>query len=268
MKSKSIFLLLSLALLLTACDALAPTPEAIPTVVLNSPQSSGQESAGGTVVQASARVQPVETVMLSFPLTGSVTEVLVSEGDVVAVGDALVQLDVAILQADILEAIANRTKAETQVAYLRRINNSSNEDIEAAEAEVDRLNAILDIANARLAQATLLSPISGTVAAVEIAPGETVTPGLIVVTIGDLTELELQAIDLSERDVTLVRAGQPVEIFVEAVEQNLSGKVRYIPEQAASIGGDVVYEVVISLDDAPPELRWGMSAEVTISVGE
>lgn len=270
MKRTFLLILLGvLALSLAACDSLSSSPEPIPTVVLNSPQSENNAAAPSSAeVRASARALPVESVSLSFPLTGSVTEVLVDEGDLVAAGDALVQLDTAILQADIVEAEANRKKAETRVAYLRRINNSSNEDIEAAEAEVDRLNAILDIANARLAQATLTSPISGTVASVEIAPGETVTPGLVVVTIGDLTELEFETIDLSERDVTRVKVGQPVQIYVEALDAELMGTVRYIPEEAASIGGDVVYEVVISLDDAPPALRWGMSAEVTISVAE
>lgn len=266
---KSIPLLLISVLLLAGCNSFASQPEAIPTVSLDSPQGNGDSAMpSGAAVRASARVLPVDSVSLSFPLTGVVVDVLVAEGDHVNAGDALVQLDTAILQADVAEAEANRTKAETQVAYLRRINDSSNEDIEAAEAEVDRLNAILDIANARLAQATLTSPISGTVAEVEIAPGETVTPGLIVITIGDLTQLELETIDLSERDITQVRVGQPVQIYVDALEQELTGTVRHIPEQAASIGGDVVYEVAISLDNAPPELRWGMSAEVEISVGE
>lgn len=270
---KRIFFLTFLAvftLSLTACGSLSSTPEPIPTVVLNSPKNSGQDATSNraSTVQASARVLPVSAVRLSFPLTGSVTEVYVAGGERVAAGDALVQLDTAILQADVAEAEANRTKAETQVAYLRRINDSSNEDIQAAEAEVDRLNSILEIAQARLAQATLTSPISGTVAAVEIAPGETVTPGLIVITIGDLTRLEMETIDLSERDITQVQVGQTVQIYAEALGQEMSGTVRYIPEQASSIGGDVVYEVRISLDDAPPDLRWGMSAKVTINVGE
>jgi len=269
---KRIFLLTFLGVLtlfLAACGSFSSNAEPIPTVVLNSPQGNADAAASsGADVRASARALPVESVSLSFPLTGSVTEVLVKEGDTVAAGDALVQLDIVILQADIVEAEANRTKAETQVAYLRRINDSSNEDIEAAEAEVDRLTAILEIANARLAQATLASPISGTVASVDIAPGETVTPGLIVVAIADLTQLEFETTDLSERDVSQVKAGQSVDIYIEALDQDMTGTVRYIPEQASNLGGDVIYEVAISLDEEVAGLRWGMSAEVTINVEE
>ena len=34
--------------------------------------------------------------------------------------------------------------------------------------------------------------------------------------------------------------------------------------QATTIGGDVVYQVVIALDEQPEGLRWGMSVEVDI----
>ena len=49
---------------------------------------------------------------------------------------------------------------------------------------------------------------------------------------------------------------------------NTLGHVVRIADEATTIGGDVVYTVVIELDTEVPELRWGMSVEVEIDTGE
>ena len=266
---KLLYLTLLLALLLSACGSVLSTPEPIPTITLDSNiQAESSSPVGSAVITASGIAVPTNTVQLSFPLVGSVVEILVDAGDTVNAGDTLVQLDTAILQANINEAEANVIAAETQVSYLRRITESSNENILAAEAEVDRQSAILDAARERLDQATLIAPIGGTVASVNISLGETVTPGLIVISVGDLSKMQVETTDLSERDVPEVKIGQSATIYIDALDQETSGVVTRIAEQASSIGGDVVYKVTLSLDKTPPELRWGMSAEVKISVGE
>ena len=126
----------------------------------------------------------------------------------------------------------------------------------------------MNVARERLNQATLVAPIGGTIASVDISLGETVTPGLVVITIGDLKKMQIETTDLSERDIPDVKVGQSASISVDALDQEMSGLVTRIVEQASSIGGDVVYKVIISLDEAPPELRWGMSAEVRINAEE
>lgn len=269
MKSTRWVLLLGMigATILSSCSGFSATPAPIPTITLDSGGGTSQTSASATV-EASAIVLPVNSVQLSFPLTGLVATVEVSAGDIVQAGDVLVTLDTAILAAKVKEAEANIVSAETQVSYLHRMYSTSHEDIEAAEAEVDRLQAILNAAQETLKQAALLAPISGTVASVDISPGETVTPGLIVITIGDLTKMQIETTDLSERDVPDVKIGQSATIYIDALDQEVGGTVSYIAEQASSIGGDVVYEVTIKLDEQIPGLRWGMSAEIKIDVGE
>jgi hypothetical protein len=69
---------------------------------------------------------------------------------------------------------------------------------------------------------------------------------------------------LSERDITKVKKGAPVNIFIEAMNENFSGKVISISPIANTIGGDVVFKVTIAFDKQPQDLLWGMTAEVTI----
>jgi hypothetical protein len=47
----------------------------------------------------------------------------------------------------------------------------------------------------------------------------------------------------------------------------IEGRVASIAAQATTVGGDVVYTVVIELAEQPPGLRWGMSVEVEITTG-
>jgi hypothetical protein len=52
---------------------------------------------------------------------------------------------------------------------------------------------------------------------------------------------------------------------VEALGLEIAGRVVRIANQASKIGGDVVYTVIVELDEQPPDLRWGMSVDVGIT---
>ena len=86
----------------------------------------------------------------------------------------------------------------------------------------------------------------------------------MIITLASLNNLRVETTDLSERDLPGVQIGQTARIFVEALNQELTGKVIAIAPRANTVGGDVVYKVTIELDDQPQGLRWGMSAEVNI----
>lgn len=263
---KSPFFVLSMLLVIfwvTGCGGAAqPTATPIPTIELQ----SGPALAGAKVT-ASAEVVPVTHVKLAFPLTGVVKSVEVQEGDSVSAGQTLVTLDTAILESKVKEAEANLVVAQTQVTYLRRVK-TPNEQIERALAEVDRAQAALDAAKATLEQATLKSPIAGTVVTVDTSVGETVVPGQVVVVIGDLTHMRIETTDLSERDVPRIKIGQKAGVYIEALNQEIGGTVVEIDRQAGTLGGDVVFKVTLELDEQPQGLLWGMSAEVRIQVNE
>jgi hypothetical protein len=75
----------------------------------------------------------------------------------------------------------------------------------------------------------------------------------------------VETTDLSERDVARVALGQETIVYVEALGDEIPGRVVGIAPQATTIGGDVVYTVYVELDEMPPGLRWGMSTEVEIA---
>jgi RND family efflux transporter MFP subunit len=269
MKKVYVVVMALLALTLSACASIAPTQTAIPTVVLDGNGSSPTNQTGDPdAVTASAFIVPVKQAELSFANVGRVRAVNVKVGDQVRAGQALVELDTTLLEAKVREAEANLAVAEIEVNYLKRVGTDE-VHLETAQAEADRAQALLDSANTTLAtQSTLVAPFDGTIVSVDISPAETVVPGRVIITMGDLSRFQVETTDLSERDVPRVQIGQTASVFIEPLNEEFSGKVVDISRISSTVGGDVVFKVTIGLDEQPRGLLWGMSADVNIETGE
>jgi HlyD family secretion protein len=162
-------------------------------------------------------------------------------------------------------AVAEATYQEAQW-YLAALKG---EDIPADAsgamlAQLQQPRADLAAAQNRLEQSRLTAPISGVVAEVNVIAGEYATPGMTLVIVSDLEHLQIQTTDLSERDITLVKVGDPASITIDVLNDEYSGRVISISPIANTLGGDVVYEVTIAFDEQPVGALGGMTAEVTI----
>ncbi len=236
-------------------------------------------------VTASAVVVPAQVSDLGFLISGIAKDIPVKEGDTVKAGQTLMVLDTPDLQFAVAEAQASLRAAQAE-AELRRneiikkykINyvtftvkklrlSVPHEVLEIAEAGVQEAQASVEIAQNNLAQGTLTAPYDGTITALKVIPGEFVPANQAVVTLATLNALQIETTDLSERDVPNVHVGDPVNIFVEALNKNITGKVIGISPVASSVGGDVVFKVTIAPDAQPEGLLWGMTAEVEIKSG-
>jgi HlyD family secretion protein len=179
-----------------------------------------------------------------------------------------VKLDTTIQETRVKEAEANLLAAQVQYNYQKRLG-LDDVHIESADADVARMQALLDSAKAILdSQYVLVAPFDGTIVSVDVAPAETVVPGQVVILLGDLSSYQIETTDLSERDVTRVQVGQPASIFIEALGQDFTGNVIDVDRISTTLGGDVVFKVTIELDDQPKGLLWGMSADVQIETAD
>ena len=147
-------------------------------------------------------------------------------------------------------------------------SGTSQENLDSAKADVERMKAAVEIAKAQLAQATLTAPFDGTIASVDISPSEYANPGQVVVLMGDLSHFQIETTDLSEKDVPSVKVGAQATVYIEALNNEFTGKVVDIARISETVGGDVVFKVTIELDEQPEGLRWGMSTDVTIQAQE
>ncbi|MDP1544482.1 MAG: efflux RND transporter periplasmic adaptor subunit [Anaerolineales bacterium] len=266
--------LLILTILLTACatpaaPAPAPTTSA-PVEAFTAPSAD--------VVVASAKTAPAQIVELGFTISALVDEVNIKEGDTVQAGQTLMALDVPDLEYAVVAAeeafrsadITAQLQKADKVKYVNPNNGVVSflalpkEVYAKARSKADQAYAALETAQATLAQATLTSPIDGTVVSVKVIPGEVVQVGQVVITIAVLDSLQITTTDLSERDIPRVQIGQSVDVYIEALDVTVKGSVLRISPISEVVGGDVVYPVTIMLEKQPAGLLWGMSAEVEI----
>lgn len=267
--SSTVLIVMGLASLLSACASIASTPTAIPTVSLDDGNTTTNTQTGdANAVSASAVLVPVKDAQLAFSSIGQVTAVNVNVGDKVSAGQTLVKLDTTIQEARVREAEANLLAAQVQYNYQKRLGLDE-VHIESAEADVARMQALLDSEKAILdTQFVLVAPFDGTVVSVNTATAETVTPGQVVILVGDLSAFRIETTDLSERDVTRVQVGQPANVFIQALGEEFTGTVVDVDRISTTLGGDVVYKVTIELEDQPEGLLWGMSADVQIEAAD
>jgi multidrug resistance efflux pump len=141
-------------------------------------------------------------------------------------------------------------------------------ELARAEARIKAAQANLAAAQATLADLDLKAPFAGTVAKINVHNGEWVIPGQPVLLLTDLAHLRVETTDLSERDVPRIETGQTVTVYIEALGQEVTGRVSEISPLADTLGGDVVYKTTIDLDKLPPGLRAGMSVEANFETDQ
>jgi RND family efflux transporter MFP subunit len=239
-------------------------------------------------VTASAVIVPAQISELGFLISGIAKEVPVKEGDSVKAGQTLIVLDTPNLEFAVTEAEAGLRSAQAQaeirsneiikkyrIIYrrqsivLEKLRLSvPHEVIDIANAKVQRAQASVEIAQANLTQGTLIASRDGVVASLNVIPGEFVQSDQAVITLATLDALQVETTDLSERDIPNVHIGDVANIFVEALDKDISGKVISISPIADTVGGDVVFKVTITPDLQPEGLLWGMTAEVEIQSGK
>jgi RND family efflux transporter MFP subunit len=229
----------------------------------------------GTIV-ASAVVVPARITRLSFLTSALVKEVSVKEGEDVTTGQTLVTLNTPDLEYNLIaaqEAFRSRQAYAELQRYKRVLDIRKGKKFwdvvppevrQKADAEAASAQATLEIVQASLAESTLVAPLDANVASVDIMPGEFVQANQVVITLATLNTLQLETTDLSERDISNVNVGAPVNIFIEALNDSFAGEVVSISPRADIVGGDVVFKVTIAFDRQPENVLWGMTAEVTI----
>ncbi len=173
------------------------------------------------------------------------------------------ETDVALAAANFDAANAALQEANWYLAELKGETIPDNAT-GAQLAQLQQARASLQIAQEKLEQTRLRASISGIVTSVDGVAGEYAMPGQALIAISDVNNLQVKTTDLSERDVTRVKIGDPAIITIDAIAQDFEGKVIAISPVSTTLGGDVVYEVTIEFTEKPEGLLGGMSAEVSI----
>jgi len=146
-------------------------------------------------------------------------------------------------------------------------------DIDAAAAQVDLARAAMAQAEVQLGYTRLISPTSGVVISRNVEPGETVAPGREVITISDLSRVDLK-IYVPETQIGKVRPGAVADVKIDTFpDKTFTGVVAFVsPEgeftpkiiQTKKERVKLVYLVKVSIDNPSRHLKAGMPADARL----
>ncbi|WP_214407637.1 efflux RND transporter periplasmic adaptor subunit, partial [Pseudonocardia lacus] len=148
---------------------------------------------------------------------------------------------------------------------------ASPEQLAADRAAVEAADAALTEARQNREQAVLVSPIDGTVGALDLQVGDTVVggspaPQVVVVAASRGYQLE---VPVDEGDIARVAVGNPVTVTPDGSGDAIEGSVAAVGLlPAGSTGSAVTYEVTIALPGATGPFPAGQGASVAIRLAD
>ena len=189
----------------------------VSSVLVKPVSVSGAPSA--SVLDASGYVTARRQATVSSKITGKVMEVFIEEGMFVKKGQILAQLDDSTFLAELNYSISQLNEAEriyNRTLELTKENLISQSALDAAQAQLEGMQAKTEVSRQIVADMKILAPFSGIVVDKAAQPGEMISPisaggGFTrtgICTIVDMDSLEIE-VDVNESYINRVESGQP-----------------------------------------------------------
>jgi HlyD family secretion protein len=201
-------------------------------------------------------------------------------------------------EAAAMQARANRDQAERALQRTKQLHSDNptlvpQEQLEqaqtafdvaaanlaAAEHQVDQARAAVQSARDNLRKTTLVAPMAGRVTRLAVEVGEVAVPSTfskdigLLLTVSDLSVIQAK-VKVDETDVVRVHLGDSVEVSIDAFpDTTFTGRVTKISDSSVrdatqTVAGQneraVDYEVEVTLDKPPPDIRPDLSATARI----
>jgi len=240
-------------------------------------------------VSANGTINPVTLVSVGTQVSGTVKKLYVDFNSKVNKGQVLLELDAALLDAQLKQSEANVQNAQASLE-LATANEKRTRDLfaleyvaqqdldnavqakKSAEAQLLLTRAQLEKDRANLSYSVIRSPVSGVVVDREVDVGQTVAASLQTPTLfkiaQDLSKMQIDS-NFAEADIGGIRVGQTVHFTVDAfADRSFRGVVKQIRLNPTTISNVVTYDVVVNVDNPEQILLPGMTAYVNITVAE
>jgi membrane fusion protein, multidrug efflux system len=241
-----------------------------------------------------ARVTLAQRVEFSGPLVapqtatvrakagGTLLTLAVAEGSRVKAGQVLATIDGTEVATRMAERAAMVESARASMAQAERMHannqrlaeqnfisptalDQSRASLDAARAQALAARAQLDTVRAVSRDTRVVAPIAGIVAKRHAVAGEKVSAEQNLLTIVDLTALELAG-TVGTHEVSLLAPGQPVAVRVEGVAAPVAGTIARIAPAAEA--GTRSIGVTIALPNPNETLRAGQYALASVELAD
>ena len=221
-------------------------------------------SAFKNYIDVLGRVDADENVSVSSEMPGTITKINVKVGDKVNAGDVLAETDARAINQQISDLQTNTDlinqiyekqknlwdqKIGTEIQYLQAKTNK--------ESMEKKMSALQE----QLRMSKIISPINGTVDAVDIKLGQMVMPGLASIRVINFSNLKVKA-DVAESYASKIKKGSEVIVRFPDTNDSLVSTINYVSRAINTNTRSFTVEVLL---DDKKEYHPNMVARLNIN---
>jgi membrane fusion protein (multidrug efflux system) len=219
----------------------------------------------GLEIEAIGTAQAKESVQVTSKGSNSVTAIRFKEGEEVAEGSILVEMDDAQARAAVAEAEAALARSRSQFDRSRDLESRqalSVADLEQVQASLKADEARVAAARARLADTVIRASFRGTTGFRRVSVGSFVSPGTLITTLDDTSVIKLD-FTVPETMLYAVQRGLPITARASGLpDRTFSGEVTNIDSRVDPVTRSIA--VRADLPNGDGALRPGMFMTVTL----
>lgn len=181
-------------------------------------------------IDIQGRVDADENVALSSEMPGTITKINVKVGDEVTIGQVLAETDARAINQQISDLQTNAElvnqmydkqknlwdqKIGTELQYLQAKTNK--------ESMEKKMGALQE----QLRMSKIISPINGTVDAVDVKLGQAVAPGFPAIRVINFANLKVKA-DVAESYASKIKKGSEVIVYFPDINDSIVTKMNFV----------------------------------------
>ena len=222
------------------------------------------------------------TVVVRSKASGTLLSLAVTEGSRVKAGQLLGQVDLEEMRYRVAERMASVDAARATADQAERQHQASQglaeqkfiaptaldvsrASMESSRAQYLAAKAQLDTLQVTMRQAALLAPINGIVSKRHALPGEKLAPEQQILSIVDLSKLELAGL-VGTHEVSRLKPGMAVQVQVEGVDHAVEARISRIAPAAEP--GTRSIGVTLALENPKEAFRAGQYAVAKVSLAD
>lgn len=217
-----------------------------------------------TYIEVQGRVDADENVSLSTEVPGTITRINVKAGDHVTKGQILAETDArAIMQqlaaAQVSLNLVNQTYEKQKALWDQKIGTEM--QYLQIKAMKDATESGIAAMQEQIRMGKIISPIDGTVDALNIKLGQATAPGMNAITVVNFSNLKIKA-ELAESYASRIKNGNEVLVLFPDSKDSLTSKVHYASRAINALTRTFGVEVLL---DGKKEYHPNMVAKLRIN---
>ena len=177
----------------------------------------------GQYIKAVGTIKAKQGIELTSEQSGQITAVRAESGDKVKAGQILIELNSNVEHAALLRQKASAKLAQLNFKRDKKLlaqNSISQTHFDRSLADLEKAQAQLAETKARLANKIIRAPFDGTIGILEVELGDYVSPGTTIVSLQDLSALQLD-FNVPSQIATQLKVGMDIEFTVSAYSDKL-----------------------------------------------